>query len=135
VSDEHHHQHTGPGYASPQIAGEQPPEHLIYVLSLDDRNLFLSNWLHGDLRHYDVSDPTSPELRSQTWLGGLLGRDAGHPRVDGPLSGGPQMLQCSLDGGFELDPGFVVDFHEQTGGARPHEIHLPGGDCTTEIFQ
>jgi len=27
------------------------------VLSLDDRDLFLSNWLHGDLRHYDVSDP------------------------------------------------------------------------------
>ena len=24
---------------------------------------------------------------------------------------------------------------EQTDGARPHEIHLPGGDCTTEIFQ
>jgi selenium-binding protein 1 len=25
--------------------------------------------------------------------------------------------------------------HEQADGARPHEIHLPGGDCTTEIFQ
>ena len=27
------------------------------VLSLDDKDLFFSNWLHGDLRHYDVSDP------------------------------------------------------------------------------
>lgn len=139
------------------------------VLSLDDRDLFLSNWLHGDLRHYDVSDPTNPQLRSQTWLGGLLGRDGGHPRAEEPLTGGPQMLQCSLDGervyvtnslystwdnqfypelrgwltklnrqpdgSFALDPDFFVDFHEQTDGARPHEIHLPGGDCTTEIFQ
>ena len=43
------------------------------VLSLDDKDLFFSNWLHGDLRHYDVSDPRNPTLRSQVWLGGLLG--------------------------------------------------------------
>ena len=30
------------------------------VLSLDDKDLFFSNWLHGDVRHYDVSDPTNP---------------------------------------------------------------------------
>ena len=30
------------------------------VLSLDDKDLFFSNWLHGDLRHYDVSDPRNP---------------------------------------------------------------------------
>ena len=139
------------------------------VLSLDDRDLFLSNWLHGDLRHYDVSDPRNPVLRSQAWLGGLLGRDGGHPKAPGPLNGGPQMLQNSLDGDrvyvsnslystwdnqfypelhgwltkldrqpdgtYAVDPEFFVDFHEQAEGARPHEIHLPGGDCTTEIFQ
>ena len=139
------------------------------VLSMDDRDLFFSNWLHGDLRHYDVSDPTDPQLRSQVWLGGLLGRDGGHPKADGPLNGGPQMLQCSLDGDrvyasnslystwdnqfypglrgwltkldrqpdgtFALDPDFFVDFTKLEGGpARPHEIHLPAGDCTTEIF-
>ena len=139
------------------------------VLSLDDRDLFLSNWLHGDLRHYDVSDPQKPVLRSQVWLGGLLGRDGGHPKSPGPLNGGPQMVQNSLDGErvyvtnslystwdnqfyprlrgwltkldrrpdgtYGLDADFFVDFHEQADGARPHEIHLPGGDCTTEIFQ
>lgn len=139
------------------------------VLSLDDRDLFLSNWLHGDLRHYDVSDPAAPVLRSQVWLGGLLDRDGGHPKAARSLTGGPQMLQNSLDGervyvsnslystwdnqfypgiegwltkldrqpdgSYALDPGFFVDFHEQADGARPHEIHLPGGDCTTEIFQ
>jgi selenium-binding protein 1 len=140
------------------------------VLTMDDQNLFFSNWLHGDLRHYDVSDPRQPELKSQHWLGGLLGRDGGHPRSDAPLNGGPQMLQCSLDGervyvtnslystwdnqfypdlrgwltrlvrqqdgSYALDPSFFVDFTKlDTGPARPHEIHVPGGDCTTEIFQ
>jgi selenium-binding protein 1 len=139
------------------------------VLSMDDKDLFFSNWLHGDLRHYDVSDPGNPQLHSQVWLGGLLGRDGGHPKASGPLNGGPQMLQNSLDGdrvyvsnslfstwdnqfypgingwltkldrqadgSYALDPDFFVDFHEQADGARPHEIHMPSGDCTTEIFQ
>ena len=139
------------------------------VLSMDDRDLFFSNWLHGDLRHYDVSDPANPQLRSQIWLGGLLGRDGGHPKADGPLNGAPQMLQVSLDGErvyltnslystwdnqfypglrgwmakldrqadgtYALDEDFFVDFTQlDTGPARPHEVHLPGGDCTTEIF-
>ena len=49
------------------------------VLSMDDRFLYLSNWLHGDLRQYDVSDPRQPKLTGQLWLGGLLGNpnDAG----------------------------------------------------------
>jgi methanethiol oxidase len=139
------------------------------VVTMDDRDLFFSNWFHGDLRHYDVSDPGNPVLKGQTWLGGLLGRDGGHPKADGPLNGGPQMVNSSLDGNrvyvtnslfstwdnqfypdirgwlvklekqadgtFALDPDFFVDFTKlDTGPARPHEIHLPGGDCTTEIF-
>jgi len=65
------------------------------VVSMDDRFLYLSNWLHGDLRQYDVSDPASPRLTGQLWLGGVLGKpsDAGRE-----LNGGPQMLQLSLDG-------------------------------------
>ena len=65
------------------------------VLSMDDRFLYLSNWLHGDLRQYDVSDPANPRLTGRLWLGGVLGRptDAGRE-----LTGGPQMLQLSLDG-------------------------------------
>jgi len=137
------------------------------VLSMDDRFLYFSNWLHGDLRQYDISEPTSPRLTGRLWLGGLLGRatDAGRE-----LSGGPQMIQlsldgrrlyvtnslystwdnqfypglrswllrvnCSPDGGMEVDPDFIVDFHDRPGGpARAHEVRLQGGDCTTEIFQ
>ena len=66
------------------------------VLSMDDRFLYFSNWLHGDMRQYDVSDPANPKLVSQLWLGGVLGKpnDAGRD-----LNGGPQMLQLSSTGG------------------------------------
>ena len=65
------------------------------VVSMDDRFLYFSNWLHGDLRQYDISDPANPRLTAQLQLGGVLGRpsDAGRE-----LGGGPQMLQLSLDG-------------------------------------
>jgi selenium-binding protein 1 len=66
------------------------------VLSMDDRWLYFSNWLHGDVRQYDVSDPANPKLAARIWLGGLLGNS---PQVRGQkLVGGPQMLQLSLDG-------------------------------------
>ena len=44
------------------------------VLSMDDRFLYFANWLHGDIRQYDVSDPTNPKLTGQLWLGGVLGK-------------------------------------------------------------
>ena len=137
------------------------------VLSMDDRFLYFSNWLHGDLRQYDISDPTNPRLTGRLWLGGLLGKPSDGGR---DLSGGPQMIQLSLDGrrlyvsnslystwdnqfypglrswlmrvncspegGMEVDPDFFVDFHDRPDGpARAHEVRLQGGDCTTEIFQ
>ena len=68
----------------------------VILLSMDDRFLYLSNWLHGDLRQYDISDPSKPILTGQVWMGGLLGEA---PRVNGrKITGGPQMIQLSLDG-------------------------------------
>lgn len=132
------------------------------LISLDDRYLYCSNWLHGDLRQYDISDPAHPRLNGQLWLGGVLGEQF-HPNGR-KLTGGPQMLQLSLDGrrlyvtnslysswdnqfypGLEswmvkidigeagsmrLDPKFYVDFAP----ARGHEMRLPNGDPTTEIW-
>lgn len=66
------------------------------LISLCDRYLYFSNWLHGDIRQYDITDPSSPKLTGQVWCGGLLGKAGeikGHK-----LAGGPQMLQLSLDG-------------------------------------
>jgi selenium-binding protein 1 len=137
------------------------------LVSMDDRFLYFTNWLHGDLRQYDISDPANPRLTGRLCLGGLLGKpnDAGRD-----LHGGPQMIQlsldgrrlyvtnslystwdnqfypglrswllrvnCSPDGGMQVDHDFFVDFHNRpTGPARAHEVRLQGGDCTTEIFQ
>ena len=137
------------------------------LVSMDDRYLYFSNWLHGDLRQYDISDPANPRMTGRLWLGGLLGKPND---TDRDLGGGPQMIQLSLDGrrlyvtnslystwdnqfypdlgswllrvncfpdgGMEFDPDFFVDFRDRPGGpARAHEVRLPGGDCTTEIFQ
>jgi methanethiol oxidase len=132
------------------------------LLSMDDRFLYFSNWLHGDLRQYDVSDPGNPRLTGQVQLGGVLGRDSDAGRE---LNGGPQMLQLSLDGrrlyvtnslystwDNQFYPGLRSwllrvnclpeggmevdrDFFLDLDPARAHEVRLQGGDCTTEIFQ
>jgi selenium-binding protein 1 len=65
------------------------------VLSMDDRFLYFANWLHGDIRQYDVSDPANPKLTGQLWLGGVIGNPTDARRE---LSGGPNMLQLSYDG-------------------------------------
>jgi selenium-binding protein 1 len=66
------------------------------VLALDDRFLYFSNWLHGDVRQYDMTNPSKPRLVGQVWLGGVLGK---LPQLRGrKVAGGPQMLQLSLDG-------------------------------------
>ena len=66
------------------------------LVSMDDRYLYFSNWLHGDLRQYDISDPAHPKLTGQVWLGGVLGKSGKFRGRD--FVGGPQMVQLSLDG-------------------------------------
>jgi methanethiol oxidase len=101
----HFHRHNGSYSADKVIAVEGveqegwpfPVPGLItdLVVSMDDRFLYFSNWLHGDLRQYDISDPANPKLTGKLQLGGVLG----HPSDAGrQLGGGPQMLQLSLDG-------------------------------------
>jgi len=81
------------------------------LVSIDDKFLFLSNWLHGDIRQYDVSDPHNPKLVGQVFVGGSIRSDGqvtlvdpNEKRPDIPtvkgkaLRGGPQMIQLSLDG-------------------------------------
>jgi len=65
------------------------------LVSMDDRFLYLANWLHGDVRQYDISDPREPKLTGQIWLGGVIGKP-GDSRRD--LNGGPNMIQLSYDG-------------------------------------
>jgi selenium-binding protein 1 len=84
-------------YAADQVIAVEPVELEGWPFPVPGliTDLYLSNWLHGDLRQYDVSDPTQPRLTGRLWLGGVLGNpsDAGRE-----LNGGPQMLQLSFDG-------------------------------------
>ncbi|MBA0681374.1 hypothetical protein Goari_023183, partial [Gossypium aridum] len=41
------------------------------LISLDDRFLYFANWLHGDIRQYNI-DPRNLVLVSQVWVGGLI---------------------------------------------------------------
>ncbi|XP_037083756.1 methanethiol oxidase-like [Pollicipes pollicipes] len=83
------------------------------LISLDDRFLYFSNWVHGDVRQYDISDPRRPRLVGQIFLGGSIlddgkvkvVRDQELTKQPSPvyikgrrIEGAPQMLQMSLDG-------------------------------------
>jgi len=65
------------------------------LVSMDDRFLYIANWLHGDVRQYDISDPRNPKLTGQLWLGGVIGKPSNAGRE---LNGGPNMIQLSYDG-------------------------------------
>lgn len=97
------------------VLPEVPPLITDILISLDDRFLYFSNWLRGDLVQYDISDPQNPRFVSRVWLGGLVQKGGGLkvlgglpddtpeppavPTVKGhKLLGGPQMIQLSLDG-------------------------------------
>jgi len=66
------------------------------LVSMDDRYLFGSNWIHGDVWMYDISDPAAPREVDSISIGGYYGDVR---EVQGrELVAGPQMIQLSLDG-------------------------------------
>jgi methanethiol oxidase len=132
-------------------------------LSLDDKLLYVSCWGTGELRQYDVSDPSSPRLTSSVRLGGIVRRA---PNSKGePLNGGPQMVEVSRDGrrvyltnslyaswdsqfypdGIQgwmvkidasAEGGMAVDPNFFVGfeGERPHQVRLEGGDASSDSY-
>src|SRR5919197_3727822 len=132
-------------------------------LSLDDRQLYVSCWGTGEFRQYDVSDPFAPKLTGSVHLGGIVPK-AAHPRTgrlngepqmvevsrDGRrvyltnslygawdaqfypegIRGWAVKLETEPTGGMRLDPDFFVDF----GAERPHQVHLQGGDASSDSF-
>ncbi|XP_077158925.1 methanethiol oxidase-like [Paroedura picta] len=167
---------------------EMPAYSLYTIISLDDRFLYVSNYLHGDVRQYDITDPHCPRLVGQVFVGGNIPKGGDVKVLEDPeldcqpdpfviqgrrVYGGPQALQLSLDGkrlyvtssvftpwdkqfypeliregsvllqidvdtehgGLSVNEDFMVDFgKEPWGPARAPEMHYPGGDCTTEIW-
>ncbi|XP_055341592.1 methanethiol oxidase-like [Paramacrobiotus metropolitanus] len=83
------------------------------LISLDDKYLFVTCYLHGDVRQYDISQPDQPRLVSQIFVGGVIVDDTG-VKVDRDeelshqpsrtviknrkIHGGPHMIQLSRDG-------------------------------------
>ncbi|KAF2899509.1 hypothetical protein ILUMI_06667 [Ignelater luminosus] len=83
------------------------------LISMDDKYLYFTNWLHGDVRQYDITDREHPKLTGQVFLGGMILNDSKVKVIEDPeldaqpkpvyvkgkrLYGSPQMLQLSLDG-------------------------------------
>jgi selenium-binding protein 1 len=73
-----------------------PPLVTDILVSMDDRYLYGSNWLHGEVWMYDISDPANPRKADSISLGGYFGDRQSLNGRD--LVAGPQMLQLSLDG-------------------------------------
>jgi methanethiol oxidase len=143
--------------------GAVPPLITDINLSLDDRQLYVSCWGTGEFRQYDVSDPFDAKLTGCVRLGGIVSR-AEHPKVGaltgGPqmvelsrdgrrvyvtnslyaswdaqfypdgIRGWAAKLEAPAGGGMRLDPDFLVEFD----GERPHQMHLEGGDASSDSY-
>ncbi|XP_077176865.1 methanethiol oxidase-like [Paroedura picta] len=83
------------------------------LISLDDRFLYVSNYLHGDVRQYDITDPHCPKLVGQVFVGGSIPKGGDVTVLEDPeldcqpdpfviqvneSMTRPGMLQLSLDG-------------------------------------
>ena len=54
------------------ILPEMPGLITDFLISLDDRFLYFVNWLHGDIRQYNIENLKNPKLTGQVWVGGLI---------------------------------------------------------------
>jgi methanethiol oxidase len=144
--------------------GAVPPLVTDINLTLDDRFLYVSCWGTGELQQYDVSDPFSPRLTGSVRMGGIVGRAAGSatgPLNGGPqmvevsrdarrvyvsnslyaswdaqfypegIRGWVAKLDADPSGGLKWDDQFFLPFAE---GERPHQIHLQGGDASSDSY-
>ncbi|NXA67710.1 SBP1 oxidase, partial [Mohoua ochrocephala] len=108
------------------------------LISLDDRFLYFSNWLHGDVRQYDISDPKNPKLVGQVrfWpefrgvFQGFCVRDRalGVPQVfvGGCIArGGPVRLREDEERQSQPEP-FVIQGRTVAGGPQMLQLSLDG---------
>ena len=142
-----------------QPFGAVPPLVTDINLTLDDRFLYVSCWGSGEMRQYDVSDPFAPRLTATVPMGGIVERSRGlngGPQMvevsrDGNrvyvsnslyaawdaqfypegIKGWVAKMDASPAGGLEWDDKFFLEFEE---GERPHQIHLEGGDASSDSY-
>jgi selenium-binding protein 1 len=85
-----------------------------FLISLDDRFLYFSNWLHGDVRQYNIEDPANPVLTGQLWIGGLI-RKGGDVWVE--------------ESGGEVWQSTVPDIQVSVFFFNLHNMFFVGFDC------
>ena len=56
------------------IMPEMPGVMTDIIISMDDKYLYFSNWVHGDIRQYDITDTRNPKLTGQVFFGGCIQR-------------------------------------------------------------
>merc|ERR1712013_378816 len=126
------------------ILPEMPGVMTDILISMDDKYLYFSNWLHGDIRQYDITDTRSPSDAAAQFGRQEAVRDhlpllpldkQFYPEM---CNKGSMMFIIDVDtvnGGMQLNPDFMVDFGAEPGGpVLAHEIRYPGGDCTSDIY-
>merc|ERR1711971_1280098 len=122
------------------------------VMPLEIRFLYFSNWVHGDIRQYDITDTRNPKLTGQVFFGGSIVKE-GSVKVteDQELSvqpqtrfakngtkkieGAPQMIQLSLDGKrLYVTTSLFSPWDKQFYPELCKKVRYPGGDCTSDIY-
>ncbi|KAK1318653.1 Selenium-binding protein 1 [Acorus calamus] len=118
------------------ILPEMPGLITDFLISLDDQYLYFVNWLHGDVRQYNIEDPKKPVLSGQVWKGSAViaeAEDGTELQFEVPaiqfypeiIEKGSHMLQINVDtekGGLTVNPNFFVDFgNEPDGPSLAHE--------------
>ncbi|KAJ9639623.1 Methanethiol oxidase [Knufia peltigerae] len=78
--------------------GAVPPLITDIDLSVDDKFLYISCWGTGELRQYDVRDPSHPILTGSVRLGGVANHTPHPSQPDKPCPGSVQMVEVSRDG-------------------------------------
>jgi hypothetical protein len=91
------------------------------LISLDDRFIYFSNWLHGspvfsgsllladpagDIRQYDISNPAKPKLTGQVFVGGSL-RAGGPVKATTPGYVQPVVPQVKGTSSLSTKPLFI----------------------------
>jgi selenium-binding protein 1 len=147
-----------------QPFGAVPPLITDINLTLDDRFLYVSCWGTGEFRQYDVSDPFAPRLTGSVRMGGIVsraGHPGSGPLNGGPqmvevsrdgarvyvsnslyaswdaqfypegINGWVAKLDAQPGGGLAWDDKFFLEFDD---GERPHQIHLEGGDASSDSY-
>jgi hypothetical protein len=87
------HEHSGPGYASPEVAREQPPERFVYIAALyegTDRALHA-----GRHRRHGVDAGRRRGQPPGRFRGARRAPAAGRPALTGPNQGGSAVRNVS----------------------------------------